>query len=85
MKKQIISILLLTLACIIVYSIAFSSPPPMNKHCIVKLYDGGNVVQTWEAIDFGQTDGQTLIFSVGTDVTPRRVRIHGTWTIEEQE
>ena len=84
MKKQIISILLLTLACIIIYSIAFSSPP-MNKHCIVKLYDGGNVVQTWEAIDFGQTDGQTLIFSVGTDVTPRRVRIHGTWTIEEQE
>jgi hypothetical protein len=85
MRKTITLALLLISVSIIVYSFALSSPSPMTKHCIVKLYDGGNVVQTWEAVDFGQVDGQILVFSVGSDPNPRRVRIHGTWSIEEKE
>jgi hypothetical protein len=85
MKKRIAFILLLIAVSIIACSFTLSSPAPINKHCVVKLYDGGNVVQTWEAIDFGQVDGQTLIFSVGSNVNPQRVRIHGTWSIEEKE
>jgi hypothetical protein len=85
MRKKIVLVLLLISVCIIVCSLAFSSPSPLTKHCIVKLYAGGNVVETWEALDFGQADGQALVFSVGSDVTLRRVRIHGTWSIEEKE
>jgi len=85
MKKKFMLGLFLISACIIVYSLALSSPSPMNRHCIVKLYDGGKVVQSWEAVDFGQVDGQTLVFSVGNDPNPPRVRIHGTWSIEEKE
>ena len=85
MVRKISFALLMLCFCLIVCSFALPSPSPLTKHCIVKLYAGGNVVETWEALDFGQADGEALVFSVGSDVTPRRVRIHGTWSIEEKE
>lgn len=85
MKKNLLLALLLISAGIAAYSHAHSSPLPMNRHCVVNLYDGGKIVQTWEAVDFGQVDGQILVFSVGNEPNPRRVRIHETWSIEENE
>ncbi len=85
MRKQIAVVLLLACLTIVVYNFARSSPSPITKHCIVKLYSGEKVVATWEAMDFGQVDGQILVFSVGNDLSPRRVRISGTWSIEEKE
>lgn len=85
MRRTIFLSILLCSLCVLVFTFARSSPPPMNKHCIVKLYSGDKVVATWEAIDFGQVDGQVLVFSVGNDLSPRRVRISGTYSIEEKE
>ena len=85
MKTKTLPVLALAVAILLVFGFTSSSPSPMTKHCIVKLYAGSNVVQTWESLDFGQVDGETLIFTIGSDVSPQRVRIHGTWSIEEKE
>ena len=85
MKKKIAILLAVLAVSIFIFGFTASSPSPMTKHCIVKLYAGSNVVQTWESLDFGQVDGETLIFTVGSDVSPQRVRIHGTWSVEEKD
>ena len=85
MNKKTVLVILFAITIFFILGLSSSSPTPMTKHCIVKLYAGSNVVQTWESLDFGQVDGETLIFTVGSDVSPQRVRIHGTWSIEEKE
>ena len=32
-----------------------------------------------------QVDGQSLILTVGSDLSPRRLRISGTYSVEEKE
>ena len=85
MKKKLVVLLVVLVTTIFLFGFKPSSPSPLTKHCIVKLYTNTGFVQTWESLDFGQVDAGTLIFTVGTDVSPQRVRIHGTWTIEEKE
>lgn len=53
------------------------------KRYTVKLFTGNSTVTTWEALDFGRLDGETLIFTVGDRNFPRRVRISGTFSVEE--
>ncbi len=65
------------------FSSTFSQSQP--KHYTVKLYSGNNVVATWNALDWGYADGQTLVFTVGEQNHPTRVRINGTFSVEEAE
>jgi hypothetical protein len=57
----------------------------LSKRYVIKLYSGDKVVATWEARDFGRVDGESLAFSVGSDIYPRQVRINGTYSVEESE
>jgi hypothetical protein len=85
MRKSIVIGVIVFLLGVAVYSIATPVPPQYNKRCVVKLYSGNTVVATWDALGFGQVEGQTLIFTVGNDISPKKVRISGTWSIEERE
>jgi hypothetical protein len=67
----------------IVTTTSFSQSQP--KTYTVKLYSGESVVGTWTAIDWPTTDGYTLAFSVGHRSTPKRVRISGTYSVEEMQ
>lgn len=85
MRKNLIIASLVLIICLVVFGTASPTPPQYNKRCVVKLYSGNSVVATWEALGFGQIEGQTLVFSVGNDISPKKVRISGTWSIEEKE
>lgn len=85
MKKNIVIAVIILLTGIVVYSIAAPTPPQYKKLCVVKLYSGNTVVATWDALSFGQVEGETLVFTVGNDISPKKVRISGTWSIEEKE
>ena len=85
MKKKSILILILLLFGIAIYAYNQASARSITKHYVVKLYSAGNTVATWEALDLGQVDGQTAIFTVGDDLIRRQVRISGTFSIEETE
>lgn len=85
MRKQLIIAAVVILLGIAGTGIATSNPPGYNKKCIVKLYSGTAVVGTWEALNFGQVEGETLTFTIGNDINPKKVRISGTWSIEEKE
>ncbi|MHB1048478.1 MAG: hypothetical protein ACYC09_00205 [Bacteroidota bacterium] len=79
-SKLGLSIIILSII-IIVFSTSFSQSQP--KRYIVKLYSGNTMVATWTALDWGSADGQTLVFTVGERHNPMRVRINGTYSIEE--
>lgn len=49
---------------------------------VVRLYDGGKVVGTWEALGPGRMDGDSLLFTVEQGVRAREVRVAGTWSLE---
>lgn len=82
-RKYLMSI---AIAIIIVGGLLFSisSSQSQPKHYIVKLYSGDSVVGTWNALDWGTVDGQTLVFTVGERHNPTRVRINGTFSVEEK-
>lgn len=67
----------------IVTTTSFSQSQP--KTYTVKLYSGDTVVGTWTAIDWPQVDGYTLTFSIGHRNIPKRVRINGTYSVEEMQ
>ena len=54
-------------------------------HYLIKLYEGGKIVGTWNALNAGRVDGQSLTFAINDEVNPRTVRIQGTYTVEQQE
>lgn len=62
---------------------SFSQSQP--KRYLVKLYSADRVVGTWEALDYGNVDGQSLEFHVGNRSFPTRVRINGTFSVEERD
>jgi hypothetical protein len=74
-------IAVLVLLCIIAHSVTDAQSQP--KRYVVKLYSGTSAVATWDALDFGRLDGETLIFTVGDRNFPRKVRISGTYIVEE--
>jgi hypothetical protein len=51
----------------------------------VRLYSGGEVVGTWEALDLGRVEGESLVFPVEDGVGTRQVRIAGTWSVAPKE
>lgn len=82
-KLFIACIVCILAAAAIVTTTSFSQSQP--KSYTVKLYSGENVVATWTAIDWPTADGYTLAFSVGHRSTPKRVRISGTYSVEENQ
>lgn len=62
-----------------------NSQQALKKTYTVKLYSDGKIVGTWTAREFGSVDGQTLTFTIGSDFQPRKVRISGTYSVEESE
>jgi hypothetical protein len=85
MKTFIVTIITLVVLGFAGSELAVSNPPGYNKKCIVKLYSGSTVVGTWEALNFGQVEGETLVFTIGNDINPKKVRISGPWSVEEKE
>lgn len=80
--KLIIACTICILAAVaIVTTTSLSQSQP--KSYTVKLYSGQNVVGAWTAIDWPTADGYTLAFSIGHRSTPKRVRISGTYSVEE--
>lgn len=58
----------------------------MSKSFTVKLYaESGQVVGTWKARDIGRVEGSSVVFTAGSDLNPRTVRISGTYSIEQTE
>jgi hypothetical protein len=81
-KKSLIAVGFIAMAlAIFIYTTSFSQSQP--KRYTVKLYSGGTLVQTWDGFDFGTMNENTLVFSVGDRHYPTRVRINGTFSVEE--
>lgn len=53
-----------------------------NDRWIVRLYAGSQVVGTWQALDAGRVDGDSLVFRIDGGVEERVVRIQGTYSVE---
>jgi hypothetical protein len=70
---------------VLVFTFSNVSSQSQPEHYVVKLYSGANMVATWNALDWGYADGQTLVFTVGEQSHPTRVRINGTFSVEEVE
>lgn len=83
--RIIISITALLLLASAALLLAAPEPTQYTKRCTVKLYSANGIVASWDAMGMGQVEGQTLIFTVGSEVSPRKVRISGTWSIEERD
>ena len=83
MKRKFFVIVVVLISGLTILSITRISSQSQPKQYRVKLYSGGTVVSTWEALDLGNVDQQTLIFRVGDRKYPRSVRITGTYSIEE--
>jgi hypothetical protein len=77
-----VSVLLLLVSAALLVA---APEPQYTKRCTVKLYSANGIVASWDAMGMGQVEGQTLIFTVGSEVSPRKVRISGTWSIEERD
>ena len=81
--KILVGLVVAILISILAFSTLFSQSQP--KRYTVKLYSGDKTVATWMALDWGHADGQTLVFTVGDRNSPTRVRINGTFSVEEFE
>ena len=53
-----------------------------NDRWLVKLYAGSQVVGSWEALDAGRVEGESLVFRVDAGAHDRVVRISGTYSVE---
>ncbi len=80
--KSLISLVIVAVVIFVfVFTKSFSQSQP--KRYTVKLYSVDKVVATWEGLDWGTADGQTYVFTVGNRRNPTRVRINGTFSVEE--
>ena len=80
--KLFIGFAVLTVA-IFVFTRSYSQSQP--KHYTVRLYAADKLVGSWEALDWGTVDGQTISFTVGNRSFPTRVRVSGTFSVEEHD
>ncbi|MDD8017577.1 MAG: hypothetical protein PHP42_04330 [Bacteroidota bacterium] len=81
--KKLIVVVCLLVAISIFFS-TMTTSQGLSKVYTVKLYSAsGQIIGTWESRELGRVDGQTLTFSVGNDLSPRSVRISGTFSIEQ--
>ena len=85
MKRTSITVAAIVLIGLSIFTISRTTSQSQPRHYAVKLYSGDKVVGTWQALDWGKIDDQTLVFSVGDVRYPRRVRIVGTFSVEEGE
>lgn len=79
-RTIIIAIVVIAVAAFVAAPLLSQSQP---KRYVVKLYSGDKMVGTWEAFDFGRLDGQTLVIAYGDRKFPTRLRISGTFSVEE--
>jgi len=82
MKKIILASILIFAALTFVL-ITHSKSQSLSSRYLVKLYSGDKVVATWEAKEIGKIEGQSLIFTSGSDLNPKMVRIQGSFSVEE--
>jgi len=82
--KHLIVVVIFVLA-LTIFGITRSTSQSIRKTYTVKLYSGDVVVQTWIARDMGSFDEQSLVFTIGDDMRQRRVRISGTYSVEESD
>ncbi len=80
--KILIGLAIVTIAIFVVTKSYSQSQP---KHYTIKLYSADRVIGSWEALDWGSVDGETLTFTVGNRSFPTRVRINGTFSVEEHD
>jgi hypothetical protein len=50
---------------------------------VVKLYSDGKLVAEYESIDKGYQDGDCYVFHIKEGLRPRKVRVCGTYVVEE--
>lgn len=82
-KLIILSTVCIIAVAAILATTSYSQSQP--KTYTVKLYSGAAVVGTWTAIDWPTADGYTLTFNVGHKINPKRMRISGTYSVEEMQ
>jgi hypothetical protein len=84
MKYKSVIIILFIVAGLAIFGINHSRSQSQPKRYVIKLYSGDQLVATWESFDLGSVnDNNTLLFNVGDRKYPRRVRISGTYSVEE--
>lgn len=85
MKIKIIVLVGILLIGLTVFLTTRTTSQNKSKRYIVKLYSGDKVMVSWEARDIGRVEGESLVFSVGKDNNSGKVRISGTYSVEESE
>jgi hypothetical protein len=83
MKVKIYSLIGIVVIGLTIFLTTITSSQGITKHYGVKLYSGDKVIASWDARELGRVDGESLTFSVGSDLNPRYVRISGTYSVEE--
>lgn len=82
--RSTIGVAVLVLVVISIFVVrSYSQSQP--KRYMIKLYSADRVIGTWDALDYGKVDGQSLEFHVGNRSFPTRVRINGTFSVEERD
>jgi hypothetical protein len=61
------------------------SEADLGEKALVKLYDDGKVIGQWTASNLGRMDEGSFVFTVKEGVRDLRVRIHGTFSVEETD
>ncbi len=84
-SKGILLVTLVVIAVSALFSIVLlmrKSHAGIWKQAIVKLYSDGQVVGTWEAVDLGKVEGNSLVFTIQDN---KKVRICGTYSVESSD
>ena len=55
-----------------------------GSRSLVKLYSNGQQVGQWEAVSQPRVEGHSLAFAIRKGTRDLEVRIHGTYSVEEQ-
>jgi hypothetical protein len=85
MKVKVIVLVGILLISLSVFLTTRTTSQNKSKRYIVKLYSGDKVMVSWDARDIGRVEGESLVFSVGKDNNSGKVRICGTYSVEESE
>jgi len=61
------------------------SAADLQHKAVVKLYSGGAAVAQWDASGLGQLEGESYVFPVRHGVRDLKVRVAGSYSVEEVE